>query len=405
MKIRSITYFCNPHWPLEKPVLDEAGRFIASARTAYEAAGYEVQTARLATIPFPHLLPTLRGEELIKAASELENAGSSHGFEYIALGPALLESPESYPLIPDAIAATSNVFFCGLMTADQGGVSLPAVRACAEVIHRIAPLSPDGFTNLRFAAIANVQPGGPFLPAAYYQDKPPAFAVATQAADLGVEAFSSADSLAEGRQRLIASIEDHAQAMAHVGHRLEQKLGVHFGGIDFSLAPFPQTQLSFGTAIERLGVPAVGLHGSLAAAAILADTLDRAHYPRAGFNGLFLPVLEDATLARRAAEGVLTIKDLLLYSAVCGTGLDTIPLPGDTTIEQIVAVLLDVAALAQRLDKPLAARLMPVPGRKAGDMTNFDFAFFTNSRILAVEAQPLQGFLTGDETFTLNPRA
>ena len=115
--------------------------------------------------------------------------------------------------------------------------------------------------------------------------------------------------------------------------------------------------------------------------------------------------MEDATLARRAAEGVLTLKDLLLYSAVCGTGLDTIPLPGDTTIEQMVAVLLDVAALAQRLDKPLAARLMPVPGRKAGDMTNFDFAFFTNSRILAVEAQPLQGFLSGDETFTLNPRA
>ena len=71
--------------------------------------------------------------------------------------------------------------------------------------------------------------------------------------------------------------------MVHVGHRLEQKLGVHFGGIDFSLAPFPQTQLSFGTAIERLGVPAVGLHGSLAAAAILADTLDRAHYPRVRF--------------------------------------------------------------------------------------------------------------------------
>jgi hypothetical protein len=115
--------------------------------------------------------------------------------------------------------------------------------------------------------------------------------------------------------------------------------------------------------------------------------------------------LEDATLARRATEGVLTLKDLLLYSAVCGTGLDTIPLPGDITIEQMAAVLLDVAVLAQRLDKPLAARLMPIPGKKAGDMTNFDFEYFTNSRVLAVEAQPLQGFLTGDETFTLNPRS
>jgi uncharacterized protein (UPF0210 family) len=404
MKIRSITYFCNPHWPLDKQVLAGAGKFIAAARSAYEDAGYEVQTARLATLPFPDWLPALRSEELLQAAKELEDSGGQLGFGYIALGPALPECPESYPLIPDAIAATSNVFFCGMMTAEQGGVSLPAVKSCAEVIHRIAPIAPEGFANLRFAAIANVPAGGPFLPAAYYQDRPPAFALATQAADLAVEAFSSADSLAEGRQRLIASIEAHAQALAQVGHQLEKKLGVHFGGLDFSLAPFPQVPLSFGTAIERLGVPAVGLHGSLAAAAILADTLDRAHYPRAGFNGLFLPLLEDATLAMRAAAGVLTLKDLLLYSAVCGTGLDTIPLPGKTTVEQMAAILLDVAALAQRLDKPLAARLMPIPGKKAGDVTEFDFHYFANSRVLKVDAQPLQGFLNGDETFTLNPR-
>jgi uncharacterized protein (UPF0210 family) len=404
MKIRSITYFCNPHWPLDKKVLAGAGKLIAAARSAFEEAGYEVQTVRLATLPFPDLLPTLRSEELVQAAKELESAGNQLGFGYIALGPALPECPESYPLIPDAIAATSNVFFCGMMTTEQGGVSLPAVYSCAEVIHRIAPIAAEGFANLRFAAIANVPAGGPFLPAAYYQDRPPAFALATQAADLAVEAFSSADSLAEGRQRLIASIEDHAQTLAQVGHRLEKELRVHFGGLDFSLAPFPQVPLSFGTAIERLGVPAVGLHGSLAAAAILADTLDRAHYPRAGFNGLFLPLLEDATLAMRAAERVLTLKDLLLYSAVCGTGLDTIPLPGKTTVEQMASILVDVAALAQRLDKPLAARLMPIPGKKAGDVTEFDFHYFANSRVLEIDAQPLQGFLHGDETFTLNPR-
>ena len=156
--------------------------------------------------------------------------------------------------------------------------------------------------------------------------------------------------------------------------------------------------------MERLGLPAVGWHGSLTAAAILTDTLDRAEYRRTGFNGLFLPVLEDACLATRAAQGVLTVKDLLLYSAVCGTGLDTVPLPGDTTAGQMYPVLLDLAALSQRLDKPLTARLMPVPGKKACDPTGFAFSYFANSRVLALESEPLTGLLAGADSLTLQPR-
>ncbi len=139
--------------------------------------------------------------------------------------------------------------------------------------------------------------------------------------------------------------------------------------------------------------------------AFLAESIDRARFSRTGFSGLMLPVLEDAVLAERAAEGSLTITDLLLYSAVCGTGLDTIPLPGDVTEEQLAAVLLDLAALAQRLEKPLTARLMPVPGKLAGDPTGFDFAFFANSRVMAIHAQPLVGLFSGDEIFDLKARS
>ena len=117
------------------------------------------------------------------------------------------------------------------------------------------------------------------------------------------------------------------------------------------------------------------------------------------FSGLLMPVLEDAILAKRAAEGILTVKDLLLYSAVCGTGLDTIPLAGDISVEQISALLLDLSTLAMRLDKPLTARLMPVPGKKVGDMTTFDFGYFTNSRVMHLDALPLKPPLNTDETF------
>jgi hypothetical protein len=102
--------------------------------------------------------------------------------------------------------------------------------------------------------------------------------------------------------------------------------------------------------------------------------------------------------------GTLGVKDLLLYSSVCGTGLDTLPLPGDTTPEQLGALLADVTALAVRLGKPLTARLMPIPGKQAGDPTGFDFSFFANSRVLALHADRLQGLLAGDDTFRLSPR-
>src|SRR5262249_23619149 len=104
--------------------------------------------------------------------------------------------------------------------------------------------------------------------------------------------------------------------------------------------------------------------------------------PYCGFSGLMLPVMEDAGLADAAAMGRLRPTDLLLYSAVCGTGLDTIPLPGDVTADELAALLLDVATLAVALDKPLTARLMPVPGLVAGQWTSYRFPYFANTTVL-----------------------
>lgn len=407
MKIRSLTYFTSPGWPLAEAALQQAADFITAARTAYEAAGYEVQTVRLATPPFPKLLPNCQTETVVTFAQHLEAALISLGYQYIAIGPALPEVPESYAAIPAMVAATENVFASGQMASPGGEISLAAVRACAEVIYQLAPQDPNGFANLYFAALANVDPGAPFFPAAYHhQGDGPAFAIATEAADLVVQAFTQASTLAEARQNLRRALQQHGRRLSQVAADLTAafRSRLAFGGIDFSPAPFPEIELSLGTAMERLGLPAVGRHGSLAAAAIIAETIDQAGFPHAGFSGMMLPVLEDATLAKRAAEGVLTVKDLLLYSAVCGTGLDTVPLPGDVSIDALYAVLLDLAVLAVRLDKPLTARLMPIPGKQAGETTGFDFAFFANSRVMALEAERLSQALASNERFELKSR-
>ncbi|MBI5955269.1 MAG: DUF711 family protein [Chloroflexi bacterium] len=402
MKIRSITYFCNPSFPLEESVLRKAGEFLANAKSAYEAAGYEVQTTRMATIPFPKLLNG-KVEQTPLLAEKLSGILKQIGLAYAALGPALIEFPESYAVIPEAISASENIFFGGVMADKANGISMKAVKACAEVIQRASTLQPNGFANLNFAALANVKANAPFFPAAYHDADEPAFAVAVESADLAINAFSGGETLDVQRSTLIAEITKHGQTIAKVAQLITRNSElVTFRGIDFSLAPFPDDAHSLGGAVEAMGVTKIGLHGSLAAAAILTEAVDRADFPHTGFSGFMQPVLEDLVLAKRAAEGVLTVKDALLYSAVCGTGLDTVPLAGDVTAEQLTPLLLDLSALAMRLDKPLTARLMPIPGKQAGDVTEFDFGFFANSRVMALESAPLNLPLGGDETLHLN---
>ncbi|NPV77500.1 MAG: DUF711 family protein [Anaerolineae bacterium] len=404
MKIRSITCFFNPAAPSSKDTLKRFATFVSQAVFRFNQAGFEVQTTRLATVPFPQCFPLLEPDHLLSQVQEWEAEASLNGFSYLSLGPALPEFPQSYAVIPALLAATRNVFFSAVMASRGAGVNLWAVKACARIITQNALLTPDGFTNLRFAALANVPPGAPFFPAAYHDTSQLKFALAVECADIARNAFSGVVSIAAGRKRLLNDLESAAQKLTTISRDLSSQFDLQFGGIDFSPAPFPLDSCSLAGAMETLGVPKIGLAGSLSAAAIIADTLDQGQWPRAGFNGLMLPVLEDSVLALRSGEGVLTIRDLLLFSAVCGAGLDTVPLPGGITPEELASLLADLAALSVRLDKPLTARLMPVPGKNAGERTGFDFEFFANGGVLPTHAAPLNGLLASDEIFPLKPR-
>ena len=385
MKIRSVTCFVNAGEPsTQAAAVRAAGQLARETRDALEAAGFPVQTTRLATQPLSHL----PGDPLPLAA-ELWAQSAEAGFEYLALGPVLADTPEAdlsrLEAIPDLIRATETVFAGVLVARKDQGCHLEAIRRTAKIVHEIAHTSELGFGNLRLTMLANVGSHTPFFPAAYHDGGAPALAIATESADLAVAAFSQSGSLDEARAKLVAAVTEAGQRIAGLVGPLAEGNGYRFPGIDCSLAPVPEEARSIGAAVERLGVDRFGAAGTLFVAALWTDCVRQARYPRCGFNGLMLPVLEDATLAARSREGLFTVNDLLLYSSVCGTGLDTVPLPGDVSEEELAGILLDVAALALRLDKPLTARLMPVPGARAGDLTTFDFAYFANGRVLDVK--------------------
>ncbi len=398
MKIRSITVFADLAIPLDTGQVAELGAFARAAGEAYADAGFEVQTLRLAADVIPALQASAWADRPVDFAVALEQLAAEHGFAYVALGPA---DTALLPRLPEVFAATESVFATAHIVDPQTGViDGAAIRASADVIRRCAAIE-DGFGNLRFAALANVGPGTPFFPAAYHDGGPPAFAIATQAADLAGDACRDAGNAAEAHDTLITALEREGARLVAVAQRLADAHGLRFGGIDFSPAPYPDPAISIGAALERLSGQPLGAPGTLTAAATVASALDEADFPHAGFCGMMMPVLEDPILAQRAAEGRYGVGELLQWSAVCGTGLDTVPLPGDAGTDALARILFDVAALSVRLHKPLTARLMPLPGKAAGDPVHFDFPYFADGGVLALPGGHKRGLLGETQELTL----
>ena len=407
MKVRSVTYFAPLTYPFDPASIRLAGRFLRSAHQALGTAGLETQTLRLATPPFAQVLGDPDAAMVLEMAQALETACAEQGVDYLSIGPALVEEPDASlaPIyrLPEVLRGTERVFATvGLASAGRG-INLAAVLASAEVISEVSRTTPQGFGTLRLAALANCPPGSPFFPAAYHDGGPPRFAFATEAADLAVTAFHRADTLEEARRLLVEAFSNAAAELTRVADRLADEHGPGFGGIDFSLAPFPNPATSIGAAIEHLGVDRFGGSGTLFGAAFIVDCLRRVRFPRCGYSGLMFPVLEDSVLAARADDRTYGIDSLLLYSTVCGAGLDTVPLPGDVDVNELAAILLDVATLAITLDKPLSARLMPVPGMAAEGRTAFDFEYFANARVLPVKMSGASQLLDRNQFISFRP--
>ena len=404
MRIRSITSFYDPRLPQPEETLNKLSNLSASLTQQISSDVAPVQSTRLATSPFPLYLKGLNFETIIDRVKKMEETTRQMGWQYLSLGPALPSSSGFCELIPSLLAETRDVFFSAVI-ADSKFLYPEMVKKCATVIHAASSLELDGFANLRFAALANVKPFTPFLPSAYHRvGSPPSISFAVECADAVISAFKGAPDLETAQIDLLDNLEGFTRQIMEIYGQLTAGLGIECKGFDLSPAPFPEDWCSLGGAIESLGLEHIGGIGSLAPVAIIADTLDRGSWPRVGFNGMMLPLLEDSVLARRAEQGLLSVRDFMLYSTVCGTGLDTIPLEGETSTSQLECVLMDIGSLALRLGKPLTARLMPIPGKKAGDMTGFNFPFFANSRVLALDGQRLSPPLMQGSPIRLRPR-
>ena len=378
MKIRTITAGFNLELPLDEGRVRHIAEFVNSARRTFEEKGYPVQTVRVATQPWEEYFTSKA--QIVKLVRELEDLVNTCAVDYFNVGTTF--NPRLIPLIYDMIKDTSRLF-CTVLVADNTRIDHEAARRTAALIKRLSTISPDGFSNLRFAALFNSGPGGAFFPAAYHGG-PDSFAIGTENSDLVFRAFSHARDIESAGRVLKKILTEEFKKIEEIADQISEKQRISFEGIDVSIATSVQPDESIAFAFEELGLGKFGDVGTLAIAKIITDTIRDLGIRKCGYSGLMLPILEDYGLAMRNIDGSFNITDLLLYSSVCGTGLDTIPLPGDTSEEKLYALLLDIASISIKLDKPLSARLMPVPNKKAGEMTDYKFEYFANTKIMNI---------------------
>ncbi len=385
--IRTITLGIAEAHPLAAATIKHAAATLRHASRRYTEAGYEVQTTRLSTRPVFDDLAGWSNAGLISYAHELQAMLDDAQLAFCSLGTAQATRPD-FPLecidvIADLLASTNVLNATVQLATAEYGLRAAAALPTARVMTRLAGETEEGFGNFRFAMLACVAPGSPFFPAAYHSG-PASLSIGLQGAGIIAEALrtqmqreTAPANLVQVTESIKNALIERATPIVEMAQTLANERELVFGGID--LSPAPMGEDSIVSALELAGYGPVGSTGTVALTAAVTSALKSTGLSTCGYCGLMLPVLEDAVLGRRWEDGLVNAHQLLLYSAVCGTGLDTVPLAGNIPAETIANLLLDVATLALRLNKPLSARLFPVPGKHAGDHTAFTSPYLTNT--------------------------
>ncbi|MDP9337673.1 MAG: DUF711 family protein [Acidobacteriota bacterium] len=382
-KVRAITAFISLSASDYKRELADTAQALNTAKKKFEERGWVVETIRITTQPFPEFvsgLPRVKALELLLELDKL--AAGNYEFN---VGPAMMKDSDD-PAMMDLAAeflARAKVTNSSAIIAADDGVHWETIQRAAHVVKYLSNHTPHGQGNFRFGATAMVAPYGPFYPASYHTAGGGKFAIGLESANVVLRVLSETKGgPQQAADKLSSELSRYDLLAEAVARDFAKQSGWEYLGLDPT--PAPAGDVSIGAAMEAYTGYPVGSSGTLSTAFLITTAVRSVQVKQVGYAGLMLPVLEDETLAKRWSEGKLSIDALLSYSSVCATGLDTVPLPGDVTEDQIARILGDVAALASKWKKPLTARLLPVKNKSAGDRSDFDDAHLSNAKIQAL---------------------
>lgn len=345
-----------------------------AVKTSLKGAGYEIQTVRITTDILETSNANLLENVTLHFLQENNNINIYH------LG--VIEDAEFLESTQDKIIKCfmqNKKAFVAVNLGERNENRKLALLA-AGMCKKIAAQNP--FECRRFAVYAGVVESTPFYPASKVFNNSMGISIGMQCADLAVAAAGNAHKDLNVFETMLR--EKLEQEFSNLEKLIPEKVKNAFIGFDTSLAPFPKDEMSIANAIEIILGKPFGASGTLSVCRILTRAMKKNNINKTGLCGLMLPVVEDSVLARRGIENRYTLRDLLLFSAVCATGLDTVPISGKITAEDLADCYNDLAALALKLNKPLSARLFVEPNKLPGDTVKYDWAFACESPVFKI---------------------
>jgi len=380
-RVRTVTAGITLNSLADTTTFNAAIEFLKKAKQAYIDKGYEVQTVRISTQNLYKYLNQYSYNDALPFLVSLDKIAQKNN---ISLSIGQILQPDKYKAgIGDwaekLVQITSNISFSLPISSHEMGVHFNSIKASSEIIVAISK-SNGGEACFRFTASANCPAGIPFFPAAFHEGIN-SFAVGLESANLITEGFKQNNNPTNARQTLKLLLEKNLMPIQEIAENISEKLNWQYGGIDAS--PAPGLDASIGQAIETYSKQPFGSSGTLSACALITDVLKALDIKKCGYSGLMLPIIEDMVLAKRAREKRFTVQELLLFSSVSGTGLDVVPIPGNTAKQIVENILTDVAALSLKYtSKALSVRLFLIPGKKAGDIVKFENPHLTSSVVM-----------------------
>lgn len=349
--------------------------------------GIPITNRRVAVTPASLLLEPLPKTKatVVRFARALDAAARKADIDFLGGFGAMVQKGTTaaeenlIDAIPEALSRTQRI--CGFLNlaSTHAGINMNAVAKMGHILKDLAGRSENGIGCAKIAVFANVPEDNPFMAGAHHGIGEPDYSLNIGISGPGVVRNIVAKNpdcdltqLSEVIKRTVFKI---TRAGELIGREMAGLMGVPFGIVDISLAPTTSTGDSVAEIIEAMGVGQIGSPGSTAALALLIDAVKKggamASGNVGGLSGTFIPVSEDEGMIRAVRDGTLSLEKLEALTSVCSVGLDMFAVPGDTPPEIISGIIADELSIGVANNKTTSVRIIPAPGRKAGDILHF----------------------------------
>ncbi|PYS50752.1 MAG: hypothetical protein DMF68_06215 [Acidobacteria bacterium] len=366
-----------------------AARLVQTVDEIGDEVGIRVANKRISITPASMIVEGARSNgDYIQLARAIDEAAARVGVDFIGGYSALVHKgwtrveSDFLDSIPEALASTERLCSSLNVATTRAGINMDAVRRTGSLIKEMAEATRErgGLACAKFVCFANAVEDNPFMAGAFHGVGEPEAVINVGVSGPGVvnHAVKNAPrdlplhEMAELIKKLSFKL---SRAGELVGREAARRLGLPFGIIDLSLAPTPVVGDSVANIIEAMGFERAGTHGTTAALALLTDAVKKggamASGSVGGMSGAFIPVSEDAGMIEAARLGALSLDKLEAWTSVCSVGIDMVAVPGSTSAETIAAIIADEMAIGVMNNKTTAVRIIPVPGKDAGETVEF----------------------------------